>query len=157
MFVLSSEMRDQGEDLVWEGRSAVLSLRECPAEAPDQLLHPSPFPCPLQPAERSCRGLPVPRLGFLISNDAIRAVCIPPASLSAPGSCAVCHLEQRPEPFGLCYSRGNAAFQGARNGAGCHPVGTAPRQPRGANPKGAAQQFKCHNSGAAFFTTAGLT
>lgn len=139
------------------GGSAVLSLREHPAEAPGHLLHPSAFPCPLQPAERSWRGLPVPRLGFLGSNYTIRAVCIPPASLSAPGSCAVCHLEQRPEPFGLCYSPGKAAFQGARNGARCHPVGTAPRQPRGANPKGAAQQFKCHHSGAAFFNTAGLT
>lgn len=154
------EPRDEGSGRGFGlgGGSAVLSLREHPAEAPGHLLHPSAFPCPLQPSERSCRGLPVPRLGFLGSNGTNE----PPASLpplSAPRAAALFVTQSRGRsPPGRVTARETlAAFQGARNGVGCLPVGTAPRQAQGANPEGAAQQFKCHHSGAAFFTTAGLT
>lgn len=155
MFVLSSEMRGRisfGKGGISCAVTAGASRRGAGSPPASER-----FPLPFTARRAVLAGLAGASMGFLGSNYTIRAVCIPPASLSAPGSCAVCHLEQRPEPFGLCYSPGKAAFQGARNGARCHPVGTAPRQPRGANPKGAAQQFKCHNSGAAFFNTAGLT
>lgn len=62
----------------------------------------SPFPCPLEPAQRSCRGLPVPPLGFLGSNDSIRAVCSLPPPRAPPA--AELFVTQS---FGLCCIPGN--------------------------------------------------